>query len=213
MVEKFNKTLAKMLTAYLSDIIITGINNCNMPSWQITLLFPKTPYKLKLGREVSTPLDQVYELPSDMKASNVHGHFVKKKLEEAYRYTPDKKSIDAETNKYVVGNHFTMSYEVLVFFLRRKIRKSTKLTNFWYSSFVIEEKHTDTTYKIRKKDSKNTIIVHVERLRPYGTQVLNNETEQLNENKNCAKDENLNDEVEDDKIKTDLLGNSEFSVF
>lgn len=113
----------------------------------------------------------------------------------------------------MVGNHFTMSYEVLVFFLRRKIRKSTKLTNFWYSSFVIEEKHTDTTYKIRKKDSKNTIIVHVERLRPYGTQVLNNETEQLNENKNCAKDENLNDDVEDDKIKTDLLGNSEFSVF
>lgn len=78
MVEKFNKTLAKMLTAYLSDIIITGINICNMLSWQITLLFTKTPYKLKLGREVSTPLDQVYELPSDMKASNVHGHFVKK---------------------------------------------------------------------------------------------------------------------------------------
>lgn len=75
-----------MLTAYLSDTIMTGINICNMPSWQITLLFMKTPNMLMLGREVSTPLDQVYELPSDMKPSNVHGHFVKKKkLEEAYR--------------------------------------------------------------------------------------------------------------------------------
>lgn len=51
---------------------------------------------------------------------------------------------------------------------------------------VIEERHTDTTYKIRKKDSEKKLIVHVDRLRPYGTQIQSNEIEQLTENKNCA---------------------------
>lgn len=33
-----------------------------------------TPNMLMLGREVSTPLDLMYELPSDMKPSNLHDY-------------------------------------------------------------------------------------------------------------------------------------------
>lgn len=177
-----------------------------------------TPTMLMLGREVSTPLNLMYELPSDMKPSNVHDYVwkLRERLEEAYWYTRQisKQSI-LRQKKYhdqnVVGKHFTVGDEVLVFFPQRKIGKSPKLMNFWYGPYVIEEKHTDTTYKIRKKDSEKTLIVHVDRLRPYGTQVLSNEIEQPTENENCAKDESLSDHLEGDEIKTDLIGNSELS--
>lgn len=80
-----------------------------------------------------------------------------------------------------------------------------------YGPYVIEEKHTDTTYQIRKKDSEKTLIVHVDRLRPSGTQVSSNEIEQPTENENSVKDESLSDHLEGDEIKTDLIGNSELS--
>lgn len=78
MVERFNKTLATMLTAYVSD---------HQHDWNIHLPYVLMAYRsavhettgyipnmIMLGREVSTPLDLMYELPSDMKPNNVHDY-------------------------------------------------------------------------------------------------------------------------------------------
>ncbi|XP_061191689.1 uncharacterized protein LOC133199898 [Saccostrea echinata] len=76
MVERFNKTLATMLTAYVAD---------HQHDWDKHLPYVLmayrsavhestgyTPNMLMLGREVSTPLDTMYELPIDRERTTVH---------------------------------------------------------------------------------------------------------------------------------------------
>lgn len=69
-----------------------------------------------------------------------------------------------------------------------------------YGPFVIEEKHINTTYKIQNKDFEKTLslIVHVDRLYLYGTQVLSNKIKQLTNNEHCAKDKSLSDDLQGD---------------
>ena len=52
----------------------------------------------------------------------------------------------------VVGKCFNTGD--LVFFPQRKVGQSAKLMSFWYGPYVIVEKHTDLTYKIKKENSE-----------------------------------------------------------
>ena len=91
MVERFNKTLVRMLKSY--------INN-HQSDWDEHLPFLTMAYRsaehettgfspnyLMLGREVSTPLDIMYEMPSSIRSipENQWAWALKEKLEEAYR--------------------------------------------------------------------------------------------------------------------------------
>lgn len=71
MVERFNKTLANMLSAYVND---------HQTNWDKSLPYVMQAYRsavhettgytlnsLMLGRETTTPLDLMYELPGDLK--------------------------------------------------------------------------------------------------------------------------------------------------
>lgn len=96
-----------------------------------------TPNMLILGSEVSTPLDLMYELPSEMKPSKVHDYVwkLRERLEEAYGYTRQisKQSMLTQKKYFdqnMVGKNFNVGDEILVFFLQRKIGKSPKLMNF-----------------------------------------------------------------------------------
>ena len=90
MVERFNKTLVRMLKSY--------INN-HQSDWDEHLPFLTMAYRsaehettgfspnyLMLGREVSTPLDIMYEMPSSIRGiqENQWAWALKEKLEEAY---------------------------------------------------------------------------------------------------------------------------------
>ena len=81
--------------------------------------------------------------------------------------------------------------------------------SFWYGPYVIVEKHTDLTYKIKKENSEKTLIVHLDRLRPYCTQVLSYETETYNSDLEKENVENDAEEPREESLV--MLGNSELN--
>jgi hypothetical protein len=83
---------------------------------------------------------------------------------------------------------FEIDDRVLAFILQRKIGKSPQRMNFCYGPYAIVEKHTNLTYQVQKLGEKKTMIIHVDRLRHYGSQRLRFESNTLvNELKNCKK--------------------------
>lgn len=73
MVERFNRTLLSILSAYVRD---------NQQDWDLCLVYIIMAYRsttinfspniLMLGREAKTPLDIMYEIPTEMKEIPAH---------------------------------------------------------------------------------------------------------------------------------------------
>jgi hypothetical protein len=217
MVERFNKTLATMLSAYVSD---------HQQDWDKKLPYVLmayrfslhestgyTPNMLMMGRETATPIDIMYELPNGVKPTKVHDWVwqLRKTLEEAHATT---RKITEQSmlrqkryhDQNVVKKNFEEGDKVLVYFPQRGIGKSAKLMSFWYDPYIIVKQHSDVTFKIRKEKETKTMVVHVDRLRPYGTQVLNDENEQI-----ASQDQGAAVEIDSDESQMELLGNSELN--
>lgn len=84
---------------------------------------------------------------------------------------------------------------------------------------IIVKQHSDVTFKIRKETDTKTLVVHVDRLRPYGTQVLRDEGDseslenhdQVIDAKDLENHDKGNDVTSDDESQVVLLGNSELN--
>jgi hypothetical protein len=159
MVERFYKTLATILSAYVDE---------HQKDWDVHLPYVMmayrsaehettgcTPNSLMLGREVATPLDVMYEMPPSL--SNIPQHkWVwerKSRLEEthnAVRYHTgqemcrQKRYHDAKINWQI----FSKDDQVYVFFLQRKIGHSHKFTSCWRGPYTIVRKKSDLLYKV-----------------------------------------------------------------
>lgn len=68
----------------------------------------------------------------------------------------------------MVKKKFEEADKVLVYFPQRAVEESPKLMSFWYGPYIIVKQHSDVTFKIRKETDTKTLVVHVDRLRPYG---------------------------------------------
>ena len=224
MVERFNKTLATMLSAYVSD---------HQHDWDRHLPYVLMAYRsaqhestgyspnmLMLGREVSTPLDIMYELPKDMVPCTVHDYVWKLRevLETSHRHTRQytTKSM-LRQKKYhdqnAVHKQFEIGDQVLVFFPQRKVGKSPKLMSFWYGPYKIVGKHTDLTYKIQKEGAQKITLVHVDRIRSYGCQRLQFESQDESSprnDSNCSIDPDRT-VANDDDLQLDLLSNTDLN--
>jgi hypothetical protein len=159
MVERFNRTLEAMLSAYVSD---------HQRDWDSHLPYVMmayrsaeherttlTPNMLMLGRETSTPLYLMYEMPSSikMKPANMWVWELRERLEDAHRIV----------RKYALGSMFRQktyhdrkSYWekfqvgdiVYVFFPKHKICCFPKFTSFWRGPFTVQRIITDVLYEV-----------------------------------------------------------------
>ena len=159
MVERFNKTLVRMLKSYIND---------HQSDWDEQLPFLTMAYRsvehettgfspnyLMLGREVSTPLDIMFEMPTSVESipENQWAWALKEKLEEAYSFVRNnvpgamlrQKSLH---DLKLSWQKFNKDDEVYVFFPRYLPGQSPKLTNRWKGLFKVLEKCTDVTYKV-----------------------------------------------------------------
>lgn len=209
MVERFNKTLATMLTAYVSD---------HQTDWDKHLPYVLmayrssvhestgyTPNMLMLGREVATPLDIMYSISKENEQQSVHEYVwkLRKIMEEAHQFTRQfTGQAMLRQKKYhdrnVTQKRFDVGDKVLVFIPQRTVGKSP---SFWYGPYVVVQKHTDLTYKVQKEGDRKTMVVHIDRLRPYGSQKLGLETG--SENEHGDKNEVLSDVEVDDVVNGD----------
>lgn len=148
-----------------------------------------TPTILMLGREEATPLDKMNGISKENKQQSVHEYVwkLRKIMEEAHQFTRQfTGQAMLRQKKYhdrnVTPKSFDISDKVLVFIPQRTVEKSPKLMSFWYGPYVVVQKHTDLTNKVQKEGDKKTMVVHIDRLRLYGSEKLGFETESENEN-------------------------------
>ena len=197
MVERFNKTLVRILKSYIND---------HQSDWDEHLPFLTMAYRsvehettgfspnnLMLGREVSTPLDIMFKMPTSVGSipENQWAWALKEKLEEAYSFVRNnvpgamlrQKSLH---DLKLSWQKFNKDDKVYVFFPGQ----SPKLTNRWKGPFKVLEKCTDVTYKVdcggaRRKPK----VIHVDRMRLKRAQRLEYETENSDRQGNEPNDE------------------------
>lgn len=190
MVERFNRTLLSMLSTYVQE---------NQRDWDVYLPYLLMAYRstahettnfspnmLMLGREATTPLDLMYEMPSDIKdiPSNQWVWILRERLETAHKIVREhtekemlrqKKYHDAK----VAWSIFEPGEKVYVYFPVRKSGCSPKLTSFWKGPFVIEKKLSDFLYIVACGFRGKSGVIHCDRMRKCKSQILTGEEQEL----------------------------------
>ena len=176
MVERFNRTLATMLTAYVDS---------NHRDWDDQLPYVMMAYRssehettgmspniLMLGREVSTPLDLMFELPQLIRPipNNQWVWELRDRIESAHalvrEYTQQamhrQKQIHDMRMSYET---FTIGDQVFVYFPVKKIGTSSKFTSFWRGPYTITDKLSDILYKVNCGHNQTDQVIHCDRIR------------------------------------------------
>jgi hypothetical protein len=153
---------------------------------------------MMLGREVSTPLDLMYEMPQATKfvPHNKWAWKLKETLEDAHRFV--RENIDTAMMRQKRYHDQKLSWQqfkpddnVYVYFPLRKVGRSPKFTSYWQGPFKIIDKVTDLTYRVNCGPRGKPQVVHVDRLRHKREQVLRGEI--------------VDNEVQADSDQTDQL--------
>ena len=188
LVERFNRTLASMLRAYVNE---------HHTDWDEHLPYVLMAYRsteqettgcspnyLMLGREVATPLDIMFEMPGSVKVipPNRWAWELKERLENAHRFvrqSMDQAMLRQKTShdQKLKWQSFQPGEEVYVYFPRYLEGHSKKLTSFWRGPFKVVQKCTDLTYKVLCGPRGAEQVIHVDRMRKKKEQTLVGETD------------------------------------
>ncbi|XP_062568670.1 uncharacterized protein LOC134230798 [Saccostrea cucullata] len=148
-----------------------------------------TPNFMMFGREVSTPLDIMYDMPNAVKyiPSNQWAWHLKETMEDAHRHVRENiKTAMIRQKRYhdqkLSWQHFKKGDEVYVFFPVRKAGFSSKFTIYWRGPYEVLDKMTDITYKVNCGPRGKSQIEHVDRLRLKRSQTLRDKVVEDNRN-------------------------------
>ena len=205
MVERFNRTLATMLTAYVST---------NHKDWDEQLPFVMMAYRssdhettgmspnmFMFGREVSTPLDLMFEMPSLVKPipNNQWVWELQDRIERAHatvrQYTQQSMRRQKQVHDSRISyEQFNTGDQVFVYFPIGQSGTSSKLTSFWRGPFSIVGKLSDVLYKVNCGRNGTVQVIHCNRIRSCKQQVLRNETALLPHETSNAVDNSSHDQ-------------------
>lgn len=183
MVERFNRTLTAMLTAYCEK---------NQRCWdeylpQVMMAYRaskhastgKTPNKMMLGREVTLPMQAVTSRPHSEGWEDVDDYI--EKLQEKLKLTHELARRSIRQQACYQKRHYDLRAKkrslaagqaVWLHDPTRKVGVCHKLTCPWKGPFLITKKVDDTTYLVKKKVSLPAKAFHIDRLRAYQGQCL-----------------------------------------
>ena len=183
MVERFNKTLTAMLSAFVNE------NYTNWDEqWQYVMMAYRstehettglTPNMCMLGRETTCPLDIMYEMPPAIK--NIPQNMWVWQLQENLEMTHAKvrQNISDNMKRQKRYHDENLSFEtfeardkVYVYFPVKKVGCSSKLTSYWRGPFQVFDKLSDSLYKVNCGREGQVQVIHCDRLRKAKQQVL-----------------------------------------
>ena len=186
MVERFNRTLAAMLSAYVSD---------NHRDWDEQLPYVMMAYRsaehettgmspnmLMFGREVSTPLDLMFEMPLMIKPipNNQWVWELQDRIESAHATV--RKNTQQSMHRQKQLHDSRMSYEkfnigdqVFVYFPVKPIGTSSKLSSFWRGPYKITGILSHVLYKVNCGRNGSVQVIHCNRIRAHKGQILRDE--------------------------------------
>ena len=177
MVERLNRTLGTMISAYVTDNQRTWDQHLSM----LTMAYRATPHEstglspneMMLGRETHMPVDVMVGLPPAESRLNETEYVenLRKCLGEAYEHA--RNHLDASANRqkqyYDLGARGKpFQPGDLVWFRNKDRRKGVcpKLQKKWKGPAIVEDRLNDVTYRLRlnEKDKK---VLHFDMLKPY----------------------------------------------
>ena len=122
-----------------------------------------------LGREVSTTLDLMFEIPSSVKVipNNQWVWILQERLETATDLSRQntKQAIQRQKlvhNKWSLFETFNKSDKVLVYFPVKKVGTSSKFNSFWKGPFEVVDKISDVLYKVKCGQDLSEKVIHCE---------------------------------------------------
>jgi hypothetical protein len=177
MVERFNRTLAVMLTAYCEsnqtawDVYLPILAGAYRSSVHSSTGF--TPNRLMFGEEVRMPLSLTVSKPEERNIS--HEEYVanlQAKIQETHELARKhiKKNSTYQKKHYDVNAKLKIFHEnqaVWLFEPIKKVHVCYKLTSKWKGPFMITRKIDDLTYLVKKTAKSEGKAYHVDRLLPY----------------------------------------------
>ena len=224
MVERFNRTLTTMLSNFVND---------NHSDWDEYLPYVMMAYRstthettgfspnsLMLGREVCTPLDVMYEVPSSIRPvpQNEWVWQLQERLENAHKLVRANTSQSMVRQKHyhdrkLNWGQFCVNDVVYVYFPRTKSGQSPKFTSYWRGPFKIIKKLSDVTYMVNCGIRGSNQVIHVDRIRLKRSQTLVGERDDLVES-NVEKNDGDVVDVKQSKNETSVVpaSNDTYSV-
>ena len=180
--EAFNKVLAVMLTMYVNDnhkdwdVYLPFVTSVYNTSKQATTNY--TPFYMLHGRECRSVLDtQLGALPEN-KPSNVHEYTkaLVKKIRLAHQIARDN-ILKVQSGYVLTGNDRRVNREyklgdlVLLYTPVTEVGLSPELTCHYFGPYCVITRKSKLNYEIEsvrsKARGKNTMTVHVKRLKPF----------------------------------------------
>ena len=183
MVERFNRTLCTMLSAFVDE---------NHRNWdkQLPLVMMAyraaehettgmSPNRLMLGRETTTPLEIMYDMPPSVKSipENQYVWELQEAMESAHKF------VRTHTGRAILRqkkfHDSSLSYEtyvegdkVYVLFPVKKPGHSPKFTWYWKGPFEVKRKLCDVLYEVDCGRAGALQIIHTERMSKVKSQIL-----------------------------------------
>ena len=179
MVERFNRTLASMLTMYCEE---------DQKSWDEHLPYVMLAYRssvhsstgfspnmMMLGRETELPLQVVVGTPESGKQVEPveYVEVLQSKLREAHNIAREhlKRSAEHQKRSYDKQGATSRQFNIgqAVWYYNPVIRKGIckKLTSPWRGPYVVVKKLNDVTYLIQRTARARPIASHVDKLKEY----------------------------------------------
>jgi hypothetical protein len=180
MIERFNKTLMNIVSLMLEPIQ-------HQRDWDEQLKFAclayrssrhestgESPNMLMLGREVSTPIDVMFESPDDSADAPTSDYALelREQLRQAHENARKVLKVSAERQRRNYDRRVTsIVYGEKEFVWlhnpQRKVGVSSKLRLPWEGPYLIMDKLSDVHYRIQKSTKTAYKVVHADRLKRY----------------------------------------------
>ena len=177
-VERFNRTLTNMLTAYCSktqNLWDNYLSQVMMAYRSTTHSSTKmTPNMMVLGHDIYMPSQAFLPRPEAYDSISIDEHV--KNLQEALADAHDtarkflreqsiyRKKIYDRSSK---SKEFKLHSPIWLHDPVRRPRVCTKLSNKWKGPYLTEKRIDDLTYLVRVSPSKPLKAIHVDRMLPY----------------------------------------------
>ena len=181
-VERFNRTLQTMLTAYCEqdqrrwDEYLPQVMMAYRSSVHATT--QQTPNKMVFGRDIVLPMEAVIGRPFSPEqadgAVQVEEHIskIQDRLETAHRIARRHLKVNSEYQKrhYDIKAKKRSLFPGQAVWLADPTRKKgvcTKLSPRWKGPFLVIKKLDDLTYLVKKSEKQRAAVFHLDRLEPY----------------------------------------------
>lgn len=178
--EKFNKTLADMLSMYVDveqktwDQILPFVTFAYNTSKQDTTGY--TPFFLTFGREAETTLDTIFHLPGQNTESDYVARLIMNTEESRQLARLRTLKAQDKDKRHYNSKHRSVQYRpgdlVWIFIPVRKVGRSEKLLKRYFGPYQVLRQLSEVTYEVydfdpTSKRRKSKEIVHVLRMKPY----------------------------------------------